>query len=43
MKTDTTYRECTEENKEILRGLPGKKLFLMYSGGKDSSLSIRLF
>jgi PP-loop superfamily ATP-utilizing enzyme len=43
MNTDTTYREWTEENKEILKVFQGKKLFLMYSGGKDSSLGTRLF
>jgi tRNA(Ile)-lysidine synthase TilS/MesJ len=34
------YLEWKEDYQDILRRFPGKKLFLMYSGGKDSSLSM---
>jgi tRNA(Ile)-lysidine synthase TilS/MesJ len=42
MNTETTYRGWREENKSILRRFPGKRLFVMYSGGKDSSLCMHL-
>jgi tRNA(Ile)-lysidine synthase TilS/MesJ len=32
------YVEWKEDYQDVLMRLPGKKLFLMYSGGKDSSL-----
>ena len=33
-----TYEVWREADRRILEGLPGKRLFVMYSGGKDSSL-----
>ena len=37
-----TYENWREADRAILEGFSGKKLFIMYSGGKDSSLSVDL-
>ena len=42
MNTVITYESWREADRRILEGFPGKKLFLMYSGGKDSSLCMNL-
>ena len=42
MDLDSTYAQWEREYKGILEGLPGKNIFLMYSGGKDSSLAMAL-
>jgi tRNA(Ile)-lysidine synthase TilS/MesJ len=35
-----TYEDWREADRRILKEFPGKKLFVMYSGGKDSSLCL---
>jgi tRNA(Ile)-lysidine synthase TilS/MesJ len=40
MNSVITYEEWREAERRILEEFPGKKLFIMYSGGKDSSLCL---
>jgi tRNA(Ile)-lysidine synthase TilS/MesJ len=40
MDKGISYSVWREENRSILEDLPNKRIFLLYSGGKDSSLSM---
>ncbi|MBW1944055.1 MAG: hypothetical protein JRJ51_14645 [Deltaproteobacteria bacterium] len=40
MDLNSAYTQWENDNSEILERLPGKNIFLMYSGGKDSSLAM---
>lgn len=42
MDLNSAYGQWERENRGILEGLPGKNIFLMFSGGKDSSLAMAL-
>ncbi|MCJ7596086.1 MAG: hypothetical protein MUO52_15075 [Desulfobacterales bacterium] len=42
MNLEITYPQWREEHSVFLKGLAGKRIFLLYSGGKDSSLSLDL-
>ena len=40
MNSEISYSHWTEENRSILESLCNKKVFLLFSGGKDSSLTM---
>lgn len=42
MDLNSAYTQWEKGNRDILEGLPGKNIFLLYSGGKDSSLAMEL-
>ncbi len=42
LNTDSSYIRWREEYKDVLKSLPGKQIYILFSGGKDSSMAMEL-
>ncbi|MBW1694427.1 MAG: hypothetical protein JRJ41_09770 [Deltaproteobacteria bacterium] len=42
MNSDLNYPHWKKDNETILKNLPGKNIYILYSGGKDSSVTMDL-